>query len=93
MCRHHSSGSLTHEKYIFIEKAKRCRQVIQLFQCHVSNGTQNDTARLPLSTAADREWQIRQHIASGTLTYHTYHSLNRSKDLEKLSEFDLVITT
>jgi SNF2 family DNA or RNA helicase len=47
----------------------------------------------PLSTVTNWEEQIKQHIQPGTLTYHIYHGANRIKDVNKLVEFDLVITT
>ncbi|KAE8450534.1 hypothetical protein EG329_006265 [Mollisiaceae sp. DMI_Dod_QoI] len=47
----------------------------------------------PLSTIANWEEQIKQHIKPGTLKYYIYHGANRIKDVKKLAEFDLVITT
>ncbi|KAH8804971.1 SNF2 family N-terminal domain-containing protein [Xylogone sp. PMI_703] len=47
----------------------------------------------PLSTVANWEEQIKQHIKPGTLKYYIYHGAGRIKDIEKLAEFDLVITT
>lgn len=47
----------------------------------------------PLSTIANWEDQIKQHIEPGTLKYYIYHGPNRIKDINKLAEFDLVITT
>ncbi|KUJ10330.1 uncharacterized protein LY89DRAFT_258216 [Mollisia scopiformis] len=47
----------------------------------------------PVSTIANWEQQMRQHIKPGTLRYHIYHGPNRIKDVKKLAEFDLVITT
>jgi SNF2 family DNA or RNA helicase len=47
----------------------------------------------PLSTIANWEEQISQHVKPGTLKYHIYHGANRIKDFKKLAEFDLVITT
>lgn len=47
----------------------------------------------PLSTVSNWEEQIKQHLASGNLSYHIYHGANRIKDPERLAEFDLVITT
>ncbi|KAF4774190.1 SNF2 family domain-containing protein [Colletotrichum scovillei] len=47
----------------------------------------------PLSTVTNWEEQIKQHIAPGELSYYIYHGSNRIKDVEKLAEFDLVITT
>ncbi|KAF8863176.1 hypothetical protein BDZ45DRAFT_712462 [Acephala macrosclerotiorum] len=47
----------------------------------------------PLSTIANWEEQIKQHIKPGTLKYYVYHGPNRIKDINKLADFDLVITT
>jgi hypothetical protein len=47
----------------------------------------------PLSTIANWEEQIAQHIKPGTLRYHIYHGSGRIRDIRKLADFDLVITT
>jgi SNF2 family DNA or RNA helicase len=47
----------------------------------------------PLSTITNWEEQIKQHVQTGSLTYHIYHGPNRVKDAGQLSQFDLVITT
>lgn len=47
----------------------------------------------PLSTIANWEEQIKQHTAPGTLSCYVYHGANRYKDIEKLAQYDLVITT
>lgn len=47
----------------------------------------------PLSTVANWEEQIKQHLAPDSLTYHIYHGQNRIKDVDELAEYDLVITT
>lgn len=47
----------------------------------------------PLSTVANWEEQIKSHIVNGTLNYYIYHGSNRSKDVNILSRFDLIITT
>lgn len=47
----------------------------------------------PLSTIANWEEQIKQHVRPGTLKYYVYHGPNRIKDVRKLAEFDIVITT
>lgn len=57
---------------------------------------QNGKATLlicPLSTIANWEEQLKQHIKPGSLTHHIYHGANRIKDVDQLSQFDLVITT
>lgn len=47
----------------------------------------------PLSTATNWEEQIKQHIAPGQLSYYVYHGSNRIKDVRKLADYDLIITT
>ncbi|CAK7221089.1 hypothetical protein SCUCBS95973_004377 [Sporothrix curviconia] len=47
----------------------------------------------PLSTVTNWEEQIKQHLAPHSIKYHIYHGQNRIKDIAKLCEFDLVITT
>ncbi|CAK7232086.1 hypothetical protein SBRCBS47491_008148 [Sporothrix bragantina] len=47
----------------------------------------------PLSTVTNWEEQIKQHLAPDSIKYHIYHGQNRIKDIAKLCEFDLVITT
>ncbi|KAG4420889.1 hypothetical protein IFR04_005973 [Cadophora malorum] len=47
----------------------------------------------PLSTIANWEEQMKQHVKPGTLKYYVYHGANRIKDVQKLAEFDIVITT
>lgn len=47
----------------------------------------------PLSTIANWEEQIRNHIKPGTLSYCIYHGNNRCNDALELSKFDMVITT
>ena len=47
----------------------------------------------PLSTIANWEEQIRNHIKPGTLSYYIYHGNNRCNDAKELSKFDMVITT
>ena len=57
---------------------------------------QNGRATLlicPLSTVANWEEQIKQHIKPGTVRYHVYHGPSRIKEPELLAQFDLVITT
>ncbi|KIN08393.1 hypothetical protein OIDMADRAFT_110086 [Oidiodendron maius Zn] len=57
---------------------------------------QNSKATLlvsPLSTISNWEDQIKQHIKPGTLKYYIYHGASRIKDIKKLAEYDLVITT
>ena len=47
----------------------------------------------PLSTIANWEEQIKQHIRPGTLKVHIYHGAGRVKDITRLADYDLVITT
>ncbi|PBP21077.1 SNF2 family domain-containing protein [Diplocarpon rosae] len=47
----------------------------------------------PLSTIANWEEQMKQHVKPGSLKYYIYHGANRIKDVKKLAEFDIVITT
>ncbi|CAG8952487.1 hypothetical protein HYFRA_00001234 [Hymenoscyphus fraxineus] len=47
----------------------------------------------PLSTITNWEDQIKQHVKPGTLKYYIYHGSGRIKDINKLAEFDVVITT
>ena len=47
----------------------------------------------PLSTVANWEEQIANHIKPGTLKYYIYHGGNRISDLDVLSKFDIVVTT
>ncbi|GAO18192.1 hypothetical protein UVI_02036950 [Ustilaginoidea virens] len=47
----------------------------------------------PLSTVTNWEEQLKQHVAPGSLSYHIYHGSSRIKDIRKLAEFDIVITT
>ncbi|KFX86630.1 hypothetical protein V495_07805 [Pseudogymnoascus sp. VKM F-4514 (FW-929)] len=47
----------------------------------------------PLSTIANWEEQIGQHIKQGGLKYHIYHGGTRCRDIERLANYDLIITT
>lgn len=47
----------------------------------------------PLSTVTNWEEQMKQHMAPDGLSYHVYHGTSRIKDVDKLAEFDIVITT
>ncbi|UNI21751.1 1-phosphatidylinositol 4-kinase [Purpureocillium takamizusanense] len=47
----------------------------------------------PLSTITNWEEQMKQHVQPGALSYHIYHGANRIKDVERLTTFDIVITT
>ncbi len=47
----------------------------------------------PLSTIANWEEQISQHVRPGGLKYHIYHGNSKIKDIRELASYDLVITT
>ncbi|PHH54132.1 putative SWI/SNF-related actin-dependent regulator chromatin subfamily A member 3-like 1 [Ceratocystis fimbriata CBS 114723] len=47
----------------------------------------------PLSTITNWEEQIKTHIKPNGLTYYIYHGSNRIKEIEKLADYDLVLTT
>ncbi|OBT66270.1 hypothetical protein VE03_04373 [Pseudogymnoascus sp. 23342-1-I1] len=47
----------------------------------------------PLSTIANWEEQIGQHIKEGGLKYHIYHGGTRCREIERLANYDLIITT
>jgi SNF2 family DNA or RNA helicase len=47
----------------------------------------------PLSTITNWEEQIKQHVKHGAIKYHIYHGQARIRDVQELSNFDLVITT
>jgi SNF2 family DNA or RNA helicase len=64
--------------------------------CEPTQLVQNTKTTLlvsPLSTIANWEEQIKQHVQPGTLKYYVYHGAGRIKDIKKLAEYDLVITT
>lgn len=85
-CASHQ-GQLSHTK-----KGKSS----QLPACEPTSLVQNSKATLlvsPLSTIANWEEQIKQHIEPGTLKCYIYHGPSRIKDVKKLAEYDLVITT
>lgn len=47
----------------------------------------------PVSTISNWEEQIKQHVKRGRLTWHIYHGPDRVRDIKRLAEYDLVITT
>jgi len=64
--------------------------------CEPTALVQNSRATLlvsPLSTIANWEDQIKQHIKANTLKWYIYHGSNRIKDIKKLADYDVVITT
>jgi SNF2 family DNA or RNA helicase len=48
---------------------------------------------LPLSTLSQWEVQIQTHLAPGALKYYIYYGTKRTRDIEELAQYDLVITT
>lgn len=47
----------------------------------------------PLSAVNNWVSQIREHVVEGGLSYYVFHGSNRTSDADKLSQYDLVITT
>lgn len=47
----------------------------------------------PLSTITNWEEQIKQHIRPDSLSHYIYHGPNRTKDLNELAKYDVIITT
>ncbi len=47
----------------------------------------------PLSTVANWEDQIANHIKPKTLSYYVYHGGNRVRNIDELAKYDIVITT
>lgn len=47
----------------------------------------------PLSTVANWEEQIAMHLKPGALKYYIFHGGHRIQDIDRLAEFDLIITT
>ena len=48
---------------------------------------------VPVSTVANWEEQIKMHVKPNTLKYYIYHGQNRSRNLQHLSSYDVVLTT
>ncbi|CAI0649927.1 unnamed protein product [Colletotrichum noveboracense] len=59
----------------------------------VTTNTRATLLVCPLSTVTNWEEQIKQHIAPGELSYYIYHGSNRTREADKLADYDLVITT
>lgn len=59
----------------------------------LTRNTKSTLIICPLSTITNWEEQIKQHTATGQLSYHIYHGPNRIKDVARLTQFDIVITT
>lgn len=47
----------------------------------------------PLSTVSNWEEQLATHVKSGILSTYIYHGANREGSIDKLSEYDCIITT
>lgn len=47
----------------------------------------------PLSAVNNWVSQIKEHVIEGGLSYYVFHGSNRTSDVDKLSQYDLVITT
>ena len=62
-------------------------------QAHLVRNCKTTLLVAPLTTISNWEDQIKQHVKPGTLKYYIYHGTNRVKDIKKLAEYDLVITT
>ncbi|MBE3049911.1 DEAD/DEAH box helicase, partial [Candidatus Bathyarchaeota archaeon] len=60
---------------------------------HLRRNTKATLLVCPLSTITNWEEQIKQHIKPDTFKYHIYHGSSRIKDVRKLADLDLVITT
>ncbi|KAK1256066.1 hypothetical protein MKX07_008325 [Trichoderma sp. CBMAI-0711] len=59
----------------------------------LTRNTKSTLIICPLSTITNWEEQIKQHTATGQFSYHIYHGPNRIKDVARLAQFDIVITT
>lgn len=76
-----------------VRKGKSKVALPQLGQTPLKLNAKTTLLVSPLSTMQNWEEQIRQHIKPRTLKYYVYHGANRCKDIEKLAEYDLIITT
>jgi SNF2 family DNA or RNA helicase len=47
----------------------------------------------PLSTVSNWEEQLATHIKPGVLTTYVYHGTNREGSIDKLAEYDCIVTT
>ena len=48
---------------------------------------------VPVSTVANWEEQIKMHVKPNTIKYYIYHGHNRSRNLQHLRSYDIVLTT
>lgn len=47
----------------------------------------------PLSTVSNWEEQLATHVKQGVLSTYIYHGTNREGSIDKLAEFDCIVTT
>ena len=47
----------------------------------------------PLSTVSNWEEQLATHVRNGVITTYIYHGTNREGNIDKLAEYDCIITT
>lgn len=47
----------------------------------------------PLSTITNWEEQIKQHTKENSISYYIYHGANRIRDVKKLVQYDIILTT
>lgn len=47
----------------------------------------------PLSTVSNWEEQLATHVRPGVLNTYVYHGTNREGSIDKLSEYDCIVTT
>ena len=47
----------------------------------------------PLSTVSNWEEQLATHVKPGVLSTYIYHGTNREGSIDKLAEFDCIVTT
>jgi SNF2 family DNA or RNA helicase len=47
----------------------------------------------PLSTVSNWEEQLATHVKPGVLSTYVYHGPNREGSVDKLAEFDVIVTT
>ncbi|KAL7818824.1 SNF2 family N-terminal domain-containing protein [Trichoderma aethiopicum] len=74
-------------------QAKRELDAAPLGLTPLTRNTKSTLIICPLSTITNWEEQIKQHTVPGQLSYHIYHGPNRIKDVARLAQFDIVITT
>ncbi|KAI9663211.1 MAG: hypothetical protein M1821_008259 [Bathelium mastoideum] len=67
--------------------------VVKAPDSNVQRNARTTLLVVPVSTVANWEEQIKLHIKPSTVNYYIYHGSNRSRDLQHLSSYDMVITT